>query len=157
MVSLQPQLTPAQSTALAEYIDIVASALLSPKQTSPLRRSLVGSLPTSGGVYGVYRDDQLIYVGESGCLKERIGDVFETRHHSLRRTLGEELFGDTPGFERATTDRLFSPEIEKALTKFTEEHLALLAIPLKLGRKEIEEKLVGELDGLRNKRGQRGT
>jgi hypothetical protein len=107
-------------------------------------------------VYGVYRDGRLIYVGESGCLKERIGDLFETRHHTLRRTLGAELFGNRAGFERATTRKSFPPEIEEALTAFIETHLSVVAVPLRFGLKEVEEMLVAKDSELRNKRGQRG-
>ena len=157
MAIFEPQLTAAQSDALATLMDLVQTAFRRPSQTTPLRRDGLGFLPTSSGVYGVYRDGRLIYVGEGGSLKARVMDLFQTRHHSLRRTLGQELYGDRPGFQPATTKRPFSPEIEAELTMFSEEHLSVLVVPLKLGRKEIEERLVAEVEGLLNQRGQRGV
>jgi hypothetical protein len=155
MATFQPSLPAQQFSACEEFVAQVLAAVRTPRATSPLRRSVVAEMPLSGGLYAIYRDGSLNYVGEGGCLRERIGDLFETRHHSFRRALGELLFSAAPGFHKATTKRMFPADIESMLTKYMGEHLSILAIPLRLGRKEIEEQIVAG-GGLLNKRGQRG-
>jgi hypothetical protein len=155
MAIFQPPLTAQQSSACAELIALVLAAVHAPTATSPLRRSVVAEMPSSGGLYAIYRDALLTYVGEGGSLQERIGDLFETRHHSFRRALGEELYSTARGFHKATTRRAFPADIESMLTKYMGEHLSILAVPLRLGRKEIEEQIIAG-GSLLNKRGQRG-
>lgn len=49
--------------------------------------------PSGPGVYAIFELGELAYVGESGSLRGRMGDLLDTRHHTLRRSLGEERFG----------------------------------------------------------------
>jgi GIY-YIG catalytic domain len=146
-----------------EYVDgfaafaaEVASAIQNPPRKSPLRRSELTDVPAAPGIYAIYENEDLIYVGESGSLKERIGDLFRTKNHSFRRSLGAERFSHLPGFVRATTRQGFVAEIEAELTKLCEDCLSILIVPVNFGRKEIEEKFVDAGGKLRNKRGRRG-
>jgi hypothetical protein len=113
--------------------------------------------PAKPGVYALYQGKTLVWVGESGDLSERARDLFRTKNHSFRRLLGAKLFADRPDFEPATSKKSFSPEIETALTEFMEHKLSFLAIPVKIGRKEIEERTCACTKGLLNIRKQRGT
>jgi hypothetical protein len=142
--------------AFAAFVAKVTNAIRNPPRLSPLRKDQLTEVPESPGIYAIYEHGELIYVGESGCLKERIGDLFRTRNHSFRRSLGAERFSHYPGFERATTKRGFGAEIEEALTKLCGDCLSILIIPVEFARKEIEEQFVDAGGKLRNKRGRRG-
>ncbi|MDT3710363.1 hypothetical protein BSR09_09860 [Stutzerimonas degradans] len=144
------------SDAFSAYVARVSEAIRNPPPLLPLSKEKLTDLPDSPGIYAIFENEELVYVGESGCLKERIGDLFRTRNHSFRRSLGEERFRDFVGFERATTKRGFTPEIEAALTKLCSDCLSILIVPVAFGRKEIEEQFVAAGGKLRNKRGRRG-
>jgi hypothetical protein len=144
------------SDAFSTYAARVSEAIRNPPLLLPLSKEKLKDLPDLPGIYAIFENQELIYVGESGCLKERIGDLFRTRNHSFRRSLGEERFSDFAGFERATTKRGFTPEIEAALTKLCGDCLSILIVPVAFGRKEIEEQFVAAGGKLRNKRGRRG-
>ena len=144
------------SDAFSEYIAKVSDLIRNPPPLLPLSKEKLIDLPSSPGIYAIFEDKELIYVGESGCLKERVGDLFRTRNHSFRRSFGAERFSEFAGFEPATTKRGFTPEIEAALTKLCGDRLSILIVPVAFGRKEIEEQFVAAGGKLRNKRGQRG-
>ena len=144
------------SDAFSAYVAKVSDLIRNPPPLLPLSREKLTDLPNSPGIYAIFENKELIYVGESGCLRERVGDLFRTRNHSFRRSLGAERFADFVGFERATTKRGFSLEIEAALTQLCADCLSILIVPVAFGRKEIEEQFVAAGGKLRNKRGQRG-
>ncbi|HMM52582.1 MAG: hypothetical protein LC130_16785 [Bryobacterales bacterium] len=140
----------------AAFVAEVMSVIRKPPRTSPLQRSKLTDVPSTPGIYAIYEKGELIYVGESGCLKERIGDLFRTKNHSLRRSLGAERFRHFPGFVPATTKQDFTAEVEAALNSLYQNCLSILIVPVEFGRKEIEEQFVDAGGNLRNKRGRRG-
>ena len=79
------------------------------------------------------------YVGETSNLKERMRDFDDTRHHTLRRTIGQKKFGDVDGFEKATTKKKFPPHIEKLVDDYFRENLTISYLPMYFGRMELEE------------------
>lgn len=145
------------SAAINQYIDKVVDYVRKPVSTSALTRVNGSTIPSAAGVYAIYERGTLIYVGESGSLKARFGDLFRTVNHSLRRTLGKKLYCALPGFAPATTKKLFPVAIETQLNNYMESALTFLAIPIAFGRTEIEERLVALCPGLLNTRGQRGV
>lgn len=142
--------------AFAALVAAALDAIRNATTTTPLTRKAIASVPDSPGIYAIFKDGTLDYAGESGCLKERVRDLFLTRNHSYRRTLGADEFGDWPGYAPASTKQAFACDIETALTKYYAEHLSILWVPVRFGRKEIEEGFVAAGWQLRNKRGQRG-
>jgi GIY-YIG catalytic domain-containing protein len=98
--------------------------------------------PGNPGVYCVFEDAVIIYAGETGSLKGRMRDLLETRHHTLRRQLGATKFGPHPSYQPATSKVRFPAEIEALLADFMLRHLKINAVPVGLGRKEIEERLL---------------
>ena len=96
----------------------------------------------SAGVYTIFEDENLVYIGESGCIRERMGDLLDTRNHSLRRHLGETLYSNTSGYHKATTKQKYPNNIEKRLNRYMVQHLKIKPVVVPFGRKEIEEAIV---------------
>ncbi|MEH6949729.1 GIY-YIG nuclease family protein [Bacillus sp. JJ634] len=68
----------------------------------------------SNGVYVVYENDEMIYVGESSNVKKRVRRL--NRSHGLYKKVGPKLFTDSA--------------------------YTIVFVQLPLGRKEIEEELI---------------
>jgi hypothetical protein len=96
------------------------------------------------GVYAVFDRDDLIYVGETGNLKERMKDIRRTVNHSFRRSLGKQLFSHNKDFQAATSKKKFDQNIETSLNKYCEKNISIAAFPVELGRKELEEVLTAK-------------
>ena len=54
-----------------------------------LTRKWAKSFSGDSGVYMLFEDEQLVYVGESGSLSGRVMDMLNSRHHTVRRALGK--------------------------------------------------------------------
>ncbi len=93
------------------------------------------------GIYVFFRKDKVVYVGESGSLKARMGDVRRTVNHTLRRNIGDKLFSRIKGYAKATSKRKFPESIEKKVNEYMET-LHVVVVPVPFGRTEIEEYLV---------------
>lgn len=93
-------------------------------------------VPDFPGVYALFENDKLIYVGETGNLRERMSDICRTVNHTFRKQLGHKKFG------AIKTRKKFEPEIELLLDTFFQEKLYVNFIKVNFGRVEIEEYLV---------------
>jgi hypothetical protein len=100
--------------------------------------------PTKAGVYAVFDRKKLIYVGETGSLRGRMMDLRDTRHHTLRRQIGSAKFSDRNGYKPATSRRKFPDSIEGMLNRYIKKNLSVKVLPVVLGRKEIEERLIDD-------------
>lgn len=120
-------------------------------------RELAKQKPSIAGVYVIFEDKDIVYVGESGCLQRRIIDLSETRNHQFRRTLGVIRFSKVPRFRKATTRKKFPLHIEQKVDKWIKEKCQIVVVPLDLGRKEFEEYMFREYEPKYNQRGQRGN
>jgi hypothetical protein len=98
---------------------------------------------SEAGVYAIKEEGIICYVGESGNIKKRILDLLDTRNHSLRRTIGSAKFAGQEGYEMATPSRKFPPQFEEELNRIFEDNFEVSAIEVPIGRKELEERLVG--------------
>lgn len=137
------------------FVRAAAEAFLNPSETTPFTRAHRSDWPDGPGVYGLYDATGLIYVGESGSLRARANDLFQTRNHQFRRSLGKQLFSDHPLFAPATSRRAFCQEIELSLTSYTEEVVRYAVFPTSVCRKEIEEAVCAEAANLLNRRRRR--
>lgn len=100
-------------------------------------------LPKLHGIYIIRnRDNEIVYVGESSNLQERMNDLKDTRHHTLRRAVGHMEFSKEPNFHRATSKKKFPEHIEDLITDFFKADLSLSYCATNIGRKEFEEFLV---------------
>lgn len=100
-------------------------------------------VPKLPGIYVVWNQDNIIvYVGETSNLQERMNDLIDTRHHTLRRAIGHMEFSKEPDFQKANSKVKFPPRIEEMITEFFKNNLSLTYCATKIGRKEFEEYLV---------------
>ena len=118
-------------------------------------------IPNLAGVYVLKQSDnnRIVYVGETGSLRGRMKDLLDTRHHTVRRTIGEKYFFEIDGFEKATSRVKFPNHIETLVNEHISTKLLIAYIEVKLGRKELEELIQLSIDSAfkLNKRGKRKT
>jgi len=120
-----------------------------------LTREWANAITDQQGVYLVFAKDTLVYVGESGCIRKRMVDLLDSRHHQLRRNIGDALFRNRRGFKKASSKDKFPPQIEKLLETYIRENLKVVAFPIYLGRAEIEEHIYEAVKPVYNKKGRR--
>lgn len=96
----------------------------------------VEKILSKSGVYALFEKDKLVYIGETGNLQDRMGDLNRTVNHSFRKQLGATRFGGIK------SKRKFADEVEKLLDDFFSEHLYVSFIPVNFGRLEIETFLI---------------
>ena len=126
-------------------------------QSISLTRAWTHTVPSRAGVYVLRENDAIIYVGKSGNLRKRMQDLLDSRHHTVRRTIGQKLFSSHDGFTCATTKKKFPDHIETLLNNHIGSNLSIAYIQVPLGRKELEELVLDSVhQGVRlNKRGKR--
>jgi hypothetical protein len=99
-------------------------------------------IPDFPGVYALYEkvgdDFILLYVGETGSLKERMSDICRTVNHTFRGQLGQKRFNGVKSKKK------FNVEIESMLDYFFDNNLYLSFIKVNFGRTEIESYLVSK-------------
>ena len=83
----------------------------------------------------------ICYVGESACFRKRMGDLYDTRRHTLRRKIAEMHFSTFPGYIRPNSNRKGNEATEAGITHIMES-LFLSYLPVKLGRSEFEEYMI---------------
>jgi len=129
------------------YLQALRKKLLHPDNwhSIQLTRTWTKKVPPVAGVYILKENGAIIYVGESGNLRKRMEDLLDSRHHTVRRTLGEKLFASEEDFVIATTKKKFPARIETLLNDHIGANLSMAYIPVTLGRKELEELIVEEL------------
>ena len=90
-------------TAAASCLNAVAHRLVDSSAAKEIRLTSdwAKSVTEKQGVYVIFAGNVLAYVGESGCIRKRMKDLLDSRHHQLRRNLGEALFSNRKGFRKA--------------------------------------------------------
>ena len=126
-------------------------------QSVVISREWASQIPAEAGVYILMQNGIIVYVGETGNLRERMNDLLDSRHHTVRRTIGERYFSTEEGFIQATTKIKFPDHIEVMVNNHICTNLLLGYLVVPLGRKELEELVESEmiLDTRLNKRGKR--
>lgn len=142
-----------------QYLETLKSQLLHEKnwQQIIMTRSWTQRIPEEAGVYVMKENEKIVYVGETGNLHKRMLDLLDSRHHTVRRTIGEKFFFDTEGFIKATTRIKFPEHIETLVNDHICTKLSLAYLEISLGRKELEELIESNIEAeIRlNKRGKR--
>lgn len=113
-------------------------------------RKWSNNFPSNAGVYAIFYDGQLFYIGESANVKERMKELKRTVNHSFRRKLGR-FFEPDSVIERGK----FSPELETRLNEEYERNISVSFIEVNFGRIEIENYLMQINDGVLNSIGNR--
>lgn len=124
-------------------------------QEMKLTRQWAKSFPDGSGVYMLFEDGKLVYVGESGSLSGRLTDMLNSRHHTVRRALGEIRFKDVPGYAKATSSIKYPERIEKMVEE-TMRSFKICVLPIPFGRKEFEEYAEAKHKPELNRKGKRG-
>jgi len=120
-----------------------------------LTRTWAKSFPNESGVYMLFENGQMVYVGESGSLSGRVTDMLNSRHHTVRRALGELRFKEVPGYKKATSSIKYPEHIEK-LVEETMKGFKISVLPIPFGRKEFEEYVQTKHKPELNRKGKRG-
>lgn len=97
------------------------------------------NFPSKPGVYCFFESGNLVYVGESGNLCERMKDMLNTKNHNLRRLIGESKFSKHKGYKKASSKQSYSEEIEVKLVEWIKNSLTVSSVPIHIGRKEFED------------------
>lgn len=140
-----------------EYLDELKAQLLgSEKAGVELSRTWSKDFPRGAGVYAFYENGKLVYVGETKSIRDRMRDILDTRHHTLRRKIGEKNFSRLNGFVRATSKRVYPPDIERMVNDWLENKMEFSCMEVSLGRKELEERIIDEYAPIYNSPGRRG-
>ncbi len=112
----------------------------SPKELIELTRNWTKKFENKPAVYVFWEEGKICYVGESSCFKGRMGDILNTKNHTLRRNLGNHYFSDHPLYTKPSSKKSFCSEIELLLISKIKA-LKLSYLYVDLGRKELEEQI----------------
>ncbi|WP_196887902.1 GIY-YIG nuclease family protein [Aureivirga sp. CE67] len=145
-------------TEIEEYLLKLEQSLLieSERHSIDLTRNWAKSFPNESAVYLFREDGEICYVGETGSIRGRMSDILNTKNHSVRRNLGNTHYTTEPDYEKASSKKSFSGNIEQMLNERIENHLTMSYIIVDLGRKELEERLFEKLQPRYNLKGKRG-
>jgi predicted GIY-YIG superfamily endonuclease len=111
------------------------------------------ALPTKGGVYVVFHERDVIYVGETTSLRHRLGvHMRNPENHVLALKLARLLYDKANGNGSAGSTRKFKESHKAATREWIRQNLSVSYVHLPIGRKELEERLVGKYDPEFNKR-----
>lgn len=110
--------------------------------------------PNEAGIYGVFSEGTLVYVGESGCVRKRMRDIGSTYNHTLRRTIGTDMFKSLPDYQPASSKKKFPERMENLLNEHF-SNLEVSFVSIDFGRTETEEYLVENLKPRYNKKKKR--
>lgn len=120
-----------------------------------LTRKWAKTFPKESGVYMLFEKEKLVYVGESGSISGRVMDMLNSRHHTVRRALGELRYKEVPGYKKATSSIKYPDHIEK-LVEATMKSFKISALQIPFGRKEFEEHIDSKYKPELNRKGRRG-
>ncbi len=109
------------------------------------------NFPKKAGIYGIFYKENLVYVGESANLKERMKEVKRTYNHSFRRKLGKFLQPNA-----IIENGKFTKELETLLDENYIKYLSFTYKEVIFGRIEIENYLMQRNEGVLNSIGKRG-
>lgn len=141
----------------AYLISLENQILRGEKRRIELTHKWANLFPPEPGIYIVFEDSALVYVGETGNIRGRLRDLLDSRHHTLRRSIGKINFHKIAGYQDATTRQKFPPHIEEKVNRWLLEKGFVSIMSLSLGRKELEEALIKKYSPKYNKKGERIT
>jgi len=121
------------------YLESLEDRLLkkSKKLAIELTSEWKASFPNKQGVYAIFRNEKLLWIGETGNIRKRMGDLGRTLNHSFRRIIGNKLYGEV-----ATSRKKFSDVIEEKVDDYFRKNLKVSFFEVPLGRLELEEQVI---------------
>ncbi len=142
-----------------EYIEQLAAKLFDKNNRRKIAfsKEWLAEIPSKAGVYVFTSGEEVVYVGETGNLRKRMKDLFDSRNHTLRRTVGERFYSHVEGFCKATVKIKFPAHIEELVNVHLCKKYKVSFLEVSLGRKELEEYIESliKADLRLNKRGKR--
>lgn len=115
-------------------------------------RNDLDDFPNGAGVYALYFNDELIYIGETADLNKRMKDLKNTYNHTFRKKIGFHFFNDAQ-----IIIRKFSETIETRLNLIFQNCISVSFIQVNFGRAEIENYLINNNQNLLNSITRRGN
>jgi len=141
-----------------EYLDYLISCLINKEKLNVvLNRNWSRDFFDEPGVYVFFEKDNIVYVGETTSVKERMRDILDTRHHTLRRKIGALNFFEIPGYKTANSKTKFIPIIEEMVSEWMVKKMKFSFIQVNLGRKELEELIIKKYNPKYNSVSKRGN
>lgn len=136
---------------VAKYLLRLEKNLGAKKFPISFTKERLKKFPKMAGVYAIWKNGKMIYVGETGNIAKRIGrDLRITMNHALRVTIGKRKFHGKKGGSK----KKFSPHIERKIDAFLSScKISYLAVPL--GRIELEEMVIDRRKPTFNKKEKR--
>lgn len=97
------------------------------------------NVPNESGIYAIFENnDALIYIGESGNLKERMNEINRTVNHSFRKQFGYLRYNGIKSKKK------FAENVEIQLDEYFSNNLYVSFLPINFGRLEIETYLISK-------------
>ena len=111
------------------------------------------NIEQTGGSYIFFYGDIVMYTGETTNLRQRLGvHMRNPENHvlmlKLTRLLWDQLYGEGAAGNR----RVFPHDHREHVRNWISEHLTVAYLSLNIGRKELEERLIGNHDPPFNQR-----
>lgn len=108
--------------------------------------------PAISGIYAIFDEDKLVYIGETANLKERMKEVKRTYNHSFRRKLGKFLIEGSK-----VVNGKFEETLELKLNDYYVNRIRFTYKELNFGRLEVESYIIHRYhkNGLLNSIGKR--
>ena len=95
------------------------------------------NVPNEPGIYAIFEnDDELIYIGESGNLKDRMNEINRTVNYSFRKQFGHIRY------KGIKSRKKFADEVEILIDDYFAQNLYVSFLPINFGRLEIETFLI---------------
>lgn len=120
--------------------------------SSPRQKWDFTHVPNEGGIYLIYYNNDLIYIGETSCISERIKThSSQTYFSAFRRNCGTILLNFVLK-EKNGKKRYFTEEEDSIINNFLQQ-CTIVPFTVAIGRGELEERLIKEFSPLLNKKG----
>ena len=134
------------------FVDEFEKALLTvPRIAFTFDRKWSSNFPNQAGIYAIFDQDKLVYIGETADLKERMKDVKRTVNHTFRKKLGLKLYN------AKLVNRKYDEKTEADLNEYYLTNLTFAYKSILFGRLETETQLINRnKDVLLNSVGKRG-
>lgn len=97
------------------------------------RRKHLKNVP---GIYAIFDNNNLVYIGETGDILKRMADITRTVNHTFRKQIGANKFNGIKSSKK------FDADIEELIDKYFDTNLYLTFIEVNYGRLELEIYLV---------------
>lgn len=94
------------------------------------------------GVYIIEEVGEIVYVGETKNIRQRMSHLLNTQNHTVRRNIGHMNFSKIDGFEKASSKKKFPEHIEQLVKDWIENKMRVSILHTIIGRKEIESYLI---------------